>query len=83
MGELVVPHEEVIEMGETTSGSHMWLLAAGVALALLFGWGLGWAVAFAVIGCGAMLAAVFWIGRGSVQQGSGRAVDPDEAVERR
>lgn len=61
----------------------MGLLVAAVALALLFGWGLGWALALAVIGCGAMLAAVFWIGRSSVQEGAAHVADPDEIANRR
>lgn len=70
-------------MRNETGFRHMWLLIAAVALALLFGWGLGWALALAVIGCGAMLAAVFWIGRSSVRDVSDRAVGPDGVVERR
>lgn len=70
-------------MRHETGSWHMWLLVAAVVLALLFGWGLGWALALGVIGCGAMLAAVFWIGRSSIQHVSDRAVDSDEVVERR
>ena len=47
-------------------GWHMGLLAAGVVAALLLGIGVGWALAIAVLGCAAMIAGVFWIGRSSV-----------------
>lgn len=61
----------------------MWSLVVGVALTLLFGWGLGWALALAVIGCGAMLTAVFWIGRSSVQQGAAPVAARDDIDNRR
>ncbi len=70
-------------MKHGTDSRHMWLLVAAVAVALLFGWSLGWALALAVIACGVMLAAVFWIGRSSAQEISARSVDADEAVEGR
>lgn len=70
-------------MKHMTGSWHMSLLVAAVAVALLLGWGLGWALGLAVIGCGAMLAAVFWIGRSSAQQISTRSVDSDEVAERR
>lgn len=48
--------------------THMWLIGVGAVVALLLGWSIGWALAFAVLACGAMLAAMFWIGRISTQQ---------------
>ncbi len=54
---------------------HMWLIGAGVLLALVLGWGIGWALALAAIGCGAMLAAVFWIGRSTARQVSAASTD--------
>lgn len=68
-------------MKHATGSAHMGLLATGALAALLLGWGLGWAVALAVLGCGAMLAAVFWIGRSSAQPTSIQAPDPTKAKE--
>lgn len=65
-------------MKHETGSWHMWVLAGGAVAALLLGWGLGWALALAVVGCGAMLAAVFWIGRSSAQQIS---IDSHDATE--
>ena len=47
---------------------HMGLLAAALVAALVFGWSVGWAIGLGLLGCAAMLAAVFWIGRSSAQQ---------------
>lgn len=57
---------------------HMWLVGAGIVAALLLGWGVGWALAVAAIGCGAMLAAVFWIGRSSIRPIPEASTDPTE-----
>lgn len=70
-------------MRHTTGSLHMWFLGAGVVVATLLGWSLGWAVTLAAIGCGAMLAAVFWIGRSSTQQVSAQRVSPDQVEDRR
>ena len=47
---------------------HLWLIAAGVVLAILLGSSLGWALALASVACGAMLVIVFLIGRSSAKQ---------------
>ncbi len=44
---------------------HMWLVAATILVAVLIGWSAGWLLMLALAGCGAMLAAIFWIGRSS------------------
>ena len=56
---------------------HMWLIGAAVVASLLLGASYGWALALALVGCGTMLAVVFWIGRSSVQQMSVKPVDQD------
>ena len=68
-------------MKHMTGATHMWLLVAAATAALILGWGLGWALALALIGCGAMVAAVFWLGRSSAEQVTDRPVDAGEAVE--
>lgn len=40
---------------------HMWLIAGAAAAAILLGYGIGWAIAIALIGCGAMLVALVWL----------------------
>lgn len=40
---------------------HMLLVAGAAVAAALLGYGLGWAFAIAIIGCGAMLVALLWL----------------------
>lgn len=74
--------EEARIVKHMTGTTHMLLLVAATAVALLLGWGLGWVLALAVIGCGAMVAVVFWLGRSSAEHVTDRPVGADEAVER-
>lgn len=57
---------------------HMWLIGAAAAVSLLFGASFGWALALAMAACGAMFAAVLWIGRTSVQQVTAPPVNQDQ-----
>ncbi len=47
---------------------HMWLIGGATVVALLLGWSVGFALAFLLVACGAMLGAIFWIGRTSAQE---------------
>ncbi len=40
---------------------HMWLIAGVAVAAVLLGYSIGWAIAIALIGCGAMFVAVVWL----------------------
>jgi len=60
--------------------SHMWLIGGAVVAALLLGWGVGWALAIALVACGAMFAAVFWIGRSTARQVSTAPADQEQGL---
>lgn len=40
---------------------HMWLIAGAAVAAALLGYGIGWAISIAILGCGAMFVALLWL----------------------
>jgi len=51
---------------------HMWLIGGAAVVALLLGFGIGWAITVALLVCAATLAVVFWVGRTSGRSPRGR-----------
>lgn len=58
---------------------HMWLIGAVAAGALLFGYGVGSALALAVIACAVMLGSIVWFVSRTEQQPQPDQVDRDNA----
>ncbi len=57
---------------------HMWQIGGIAVVAVLLSLGIGWALAFAMLGCGAMFVALLWLMRSASvsQRDATKARDP-------
>lgn len=56
---------------------HIWLIAGAAVAAALLGYGIGWAIAIAVFGCGAMFVAILWLINSDRDRPSRTGIDDD------